>query len=145
MAINNEKSFLVQKKSNLAFSPTGSSYFDRMRYTRSGIPLSTKFDFSFNSNINPTILPGINESISSLDDGDVYIVSETGEFLLTEDNNYIISNIGVNTYIVSETGEFLLTENDDYIISDIGVDIDTYIVSETGEFLLTEDNNNIIT
>jgi hypothetical protein len=90
MAGNNEKSFLIEllKKSTLGFSPTGSGYFDRMKYQKTGLPLSTKFNFSFNSEINPTILPGINDSISSTIP--IYIISEDGDFLLTEDSNNII-------------------------------------------------------
>lgn len=116
MAINNEKSFLVDKKSSLAFSPTGSGYFERTRYSRAGLPLSTKFNFSFKSQINPTILTGVNQSIPGNTDTDVYIISENGDYLLTEDNNYILSSVDPNTYIISENGEFLLTEDNSNII-----------------------------
>lgn len=88
MALNNEKSFLIEKKSSLGFTPTGSGYFDRMRYHKTGIPLSTKFNFSFNSQINPTILPGVDQSIAST--VPIYVISEDGDFLLTEDSNNII-------------------------------------------------------
>lgn len=87
----NQGEFLVSKTSALQIFPSASGYYVQRKHIRSGISLSDRFISSFNSQINPTILPGsFGDVEGELPIETSYILSELSEPLLSEDNNNLI-------------------------------------------------------
>lgn len=84
--------FLVSKTSELQPVINESGYYTQKRHIRSAIPFSDRFIFSFDSQINPTILPGnlLGLSKSQVPIEVSYMLSELNEPLMSEDNNNLI-------------------------------------------------------
>jgi len=82
-----ESTFLVQKTSRLQpDDPNPKEYYKSIKHLRRSIPFQDRFASSFDSQINPTILPERIESSIEIS----YIISELDEPMLTEDNNNLI-------------------------------------------------------
>ena len=82
-----ESTFLVQKKSRLQpDDPNPKEYYKLIKHMKRGIPFQDRFASSFDSQINPTVLPAkIEPSIETS-----YILSELSESIITENNNNLI-------------------------------------------------------
>jgi len=81
-----ESTFLVQKTSRYQAEVTGSGYYTSMKHLKSSPPFQNRFISSFNSQVNPNILPRVNpQAIETF-----YLLSESDDALFTEDNNNLI-------------------------------------------------------
>jgi hypothetical protein len=78
-----ESAFLAQKTSRYQAEITGSGYYTSMKHLKSSPSFQNRFISSFNSQVNPTILPQVNSSIIEI----LYLSTESGDDLITEDNN----------------------------------------------------------
>lgn len=88
-----ETTFIIQKRSSLQPVLSGSGYYTRRVHLRGTTPFANRFIGSFDSQVNPTILPGAiidnNQSTPTPIEID-YILSESNDILITEDNNNLI-------------------------------------------------------
>lgn len=86
-----ETTFLVQKTSRLQPIISGSGYYTNMKHLKNGTSFPNRFVSSFNSQVNPTILPGFTGGGTG---GPVvetsYVLSELDEPIITEDDNNLI-------------------------------------------------------
>lgn len=86
-----ETTFLIQKKSRLQPTISGSGYYTSMKHLNNGPSFANRFLGSFNSQVNPTILPGFTgaeESTPIIETS--YVLSELDEPIITEDDNNLI-------------------------------------------------------
>lgn len=87
---NKRSKFVIGKRSALAPEPPGIKYFQKTRHTRNQGSLQEAFLATFNTQVYPTILPGLALSPLPAPLTSFRILTELSQSMLTEIGNYLI-------------------------------------------------------